>query len=245
MSTFLNTTTNITAPYESCSYLGVESPPINNTHVACSIPDCEDNRAAIEKCCTGGSITTFNETVPVRTQNITINAEYLTCELDADVPGNYTIIDYDPNNPVFSLPDCIVREGGFRLVCNRPNSQFKGCLGPGGLQTPEGTGTGFATCGVNNENENKTALITSCCASSNGTLRAEMEGCGISCSGDETLEPCLKRGFATGRLGAGAGYGCYNRSRNSNDGAATLGASGKTTLASVLLAAVAAMAILH
>lgn len=243
MSTFLNTTTNITAPYESCLYLGPISPPANNTLASCTIPACEDNRAAIEKCCSGGTITTFNDTRSVLQQNITINAEYLTCTFNEDI-SNYTdLTEYDPNATVFALPDCIVRNGGSRLVCNRPNAEYKSCAWDG-LRTPEGTGTGFTTCGVNNDNENITGLLMNCCRSSNGTLRASQEGCAVSCSGDETLSSCMSDGYDSSlRPGGGVGYGCSN---SSGSGAAeSWGGSGSSTLASVLVAAVAALAMLQ
>lgn len=243
MSTFTNTTTNITAPLESCSYVGYTSPPGNDTLVSCAVPDCDDNRFAFEKCCMGGSVTTFNQTRPVPQRNITINTEYLVCTVDEDLSGFNFSTRYNPSDPFFSLPDCIVRNGGSRLLCNQPNTKYNTCPGPNGIETPEGTGTGFATCSVNNQNENLTAALTNCCSSSNGTIRAEQGGCAVSCSGDDTLEPCLVQTFRTLRYGFGAGYICGNNTKTG--GVGSLGGSGRTTLASVLLAAVAMVAMLQ
>lgn len=247
MSTFLNTTTNVTAPYESCSYLPVLSPPDNDTLVGCSIPNCRANQEAMEKCCTGTgrSLTTFNETQPVSQLNITINAEYLTCTVDQPLSGYNFSTKYDPKDPYFQLPDCLVQNGGTRLLCNRPDSEYDSCPGPNGIQTADGTGMGYSTCVVNNQNENITSLLNTCCSSANGTIRSEVAGCEISCSGDETLQSCLETNYRGSLLGGsgGAGYLCSNNTNTG--GAATLGGSGRTTLAGVLFAAVAAVAFLQ
>lgn len=238
MSTFLNTTSNVTAPLQSCSYLDAISPPANNTLASCSIPDCESNRAAVEQCCSGGTITTFNETRNVTQENITINAEYLVCTFDVDVSGYNTFTPYAPNETVFALPDCLVRNGASRVICNRPSPDpysAPGCFW-NGFQSPQGTGEGFSTCGGNNNNVNFTNKLRGCCQQSNGTIRAEQEGCAVSCSGDETLTSCMQDGPTF------ASFSCGNNS--DKGGAHSLGGSGKTTLASVALAAVVAVAML-
>ena len=204
----MNITQNITyvGPGSSCSYLGARPPPMwqetNSTDAACSVANCIDNSKAIQKCCIGGSVQSFNRTIPNAGGNHTVEGQWLYCALPGVNASSYDDFDpYNPNDPYQAYQDCLVREGTEFLTCNNPSRYpFGGdssCFGSSGsISTADGLPANDSshpeqTCTVNTNLQYGLGALLSCCSSSNGTVRAEYNGCQASCSGKRTLQSCL------------------------------------------------------
>lgn len=245
-------------PGSSCSYLGSQTPAIwkatNSTDAACSVPNCLDNSAALQQCCTGGTVASFNNTVRPNagTTPSTIEAQWLYCAL----PGvNASAFQqdrdgvYHPDDPYQRYQDCLVRAGAQRLVCNDPGryrvpgGESVCLLGANtGITTPQGVGANAsshpeAVCTVNTDSD-AAGTLAACCVNGNGTLRAEQFGCQASCSGDGTLQACVQNGRME------SGFLSLCRNYTSDAGSAGAGASGgnvgreRLTLVGVLMLSV-------
>jgi hypothetical protein len=248
MTTMRNMTMqNITyvGPGSSCAYLGARPPPQwraeNSTDAACRVANCLSNSAAIQKCCAGGTVETFNRTIANAGGNMTVEGQYLFCAL----PGiNASTFDdfgsYDPANSYQAYQDCLVNEGARYLTCNRPGTyRFGGesfCT-TGGITTPAGFGAYppdnyVQVCTVNtNQGGSGPSTISNCCRNGNGTLRAQDSGCQATCAGGESLSRCVFDGVS----GTGVLALCSNVSQDEG-GSGGSGAAAGSNVSSAKMA---------
>lgn len=250
----MNITQNITyvGPGNSCSYLGAQPPPTwretNSTDAACSVANCIDNGQAIQKCCTGGTVQSFNRTIPNSGGNHAVEGQWLYCALPGVNASQFDdFASYNPNDPYQAYQDCLVREGTEFLTCNVPSRyRFGGestCFGgsqsittPGGIAANDSSHP-ETVCTVNTDLPYGGGTLLSCCASIDGIVRAEHAGCQVSCSGNHTIQSCLAANNGVGRM-PGFPTICSNYSRNGRDSGATAGVAvgnGKLTLMGVLM----------
>ncbi|CZT18130.1 uncharacterized protein RCC_03970 [Ramularia collo-cygni] len=165
---------------------------------ACSVPDCDNNAAALSLCCNRYS---SNQSTPDSFNGI--SGIYLTCIISSD--GTDFNETSTQNSDYQNFQDCLVQEGAAPLLCNRPREERQDeptpydcpvldqdsitAIPPARLGV---NATGDVVCGLRNV-PNATAVLRNCCGES--PLQAYGLGCFASCAGNSSLEQCIEDGY--------------------------------------------------